>query len=423
MLANTLPPRPGEEPTYTRSVFEAILDGMGWDDPFRAQWVCNDDGVRVKKADTAGSLAWHPCCEVMTPGSPNPLDEPWLRFPFTARQLAALMVDGWGYFIRERYGNWEDGPDEETLLSFGLLGGKATEALRGAYAAFRHAVEMAPRLDRTLEASANELAQQYEDAREAAMAREELREHRDADAEYRARLARVNEAVADLGQTHRVARSAADMAHAQWRRAVVQHLLLPIEEVSSDAFECLILQAVPPVRRAEALHQLQSQRAFEDSAAGQAHWALVEEISSVENEIRYWQLFNAQSITEAGRRKDELKELNSRLAELDARMKVLDRGDEGGPIPSGVAQESASRRQERRLADLRALGGEWVKRGANWRARDRQSGAFKNLVDQERSNGSRNCSEKSVRLDLCLAAEAEAEERRSGVMLKGLAAP
>ena len=93
MLANPQPPRPGE-PTYTRSVFEAILAGMGWDDPSKTEYVCDDDGARVKQMDAAESLAWHPCCEVMTPGSPNPLDEPWLRFPFTARQLAALMTDG-----------------------------------------------------------------------------------------------------------------------------------------------------------------------------------------------------------------------------------------------------------------------------------------------------------------------------------------
>jgi hypothetical protein len=119
----------GEEPTYTRSVFEAILAGMGGDDDCRSQYVLSEDGARVKEVDTAGSLAWHPWCEVVAPGSPNPLDEPWLRFPFTARQLAALMTDGWGYFIQEKYGDWQDGPDGDELLSIGRLGGKAKEAL------------------------------------------------------------------------------------------------------------------------------------------------------------------------------------------------------------------------------------------------------------------------------------------------------
>ena len=94
------------------------------------------------------------------------------------------MADGWGYFIQGKYGEWDDGPDEDELRSIGLLGGKAKEVLRAAYVACRHAVGMAPRLDRGMAVSALEITQQYNAAREAAMAREELREHRDSDAEY-----------------------------------------------------------------------------------------------------------------------------------------------------------------------------------------------------------------------------------------------
>ena len=62
-----------------------------------------------------------------------------------------------------------------------------------------------------------------------------------------------------------------------------------------------------------------------------------------------------------------------------------------------------------------------MKRGGKWGARDRQTGAFGKLVEQERNNGSPKFSEKSVRDDLCAAAEAEAELKKSGIMLKGLA--
>jgi hypothetical protein len=411
----------GEEPTYTRSVFEAILAGMHGDDEWKSQYVLSEDGARVKEVDTAGSLAWHPWCEVMTPGSPNPLDEPWLRFPFTARQLAALLTDGWGYFIQEKYGDWQEGPNEDELLSIGPLGGKAKEALRGAYAAYRHAVEMAPRLDRSLEERARELVQQYDFARERAIQREELRKPAHTESEYAARLKRVNDSVAELDLSMREARTAADTAHAQWRRAVVQHLLLPIEEVPAESFERLVLQCVAPDRRAAALHQLQSDREFADSAVGRALWDLGAEISEVEKELREWQLFKPRNITEAARRKDELKELNTRLDDLNARVKDIGLAGTESQPRAEAAEENAVQRQQRRLADLRTFGGDWVKRGGSWRARDRQSGAFGKLVAQERSNGSRNCSEKSVRLDLCAAAEAEAELKRSGVMLKGLA--
>jgi len=145
------------------------------------------------------------------------------------------------------------------------------------------------------------------------------------------------------------------------------------------------------------------------------------EIDSVKEEIRSWQLFNARNITEAGRRKDELKELNSRLADLTARMSDVEQCGGGRQPPSDIAHESATDRQQRRLADLRDLGGEWVKRRGRWGARDGQSGAFGKLVEQERNNSSKNFSAKSVRLDLCAEAEAEAEEKRSGVIFKGLA--
>lgn len=314
----------GEEPTYTRTVFEAILAGMGGNDPFKGEYVCSEDGVRVKGLDTAGLLAWHPWSEVTTPGSPNPLDEPWLRFPFTARQLAALMTDGWGYFIRQRYGGWDEGPVEDELQSIGSRGGKAKEVLRAAYAAYRQAVGLAPRLDPGLEIKALEIAEQYGAAREAAMAQERLREHRGSDAEYTARLARVNEAVAGLRRAMEVARQAADTAHSRWRRAVVQHLLLPIEEVSAECFENLALRALPPDRRAQALHQLQAQGQFEDSDEGKAHWDLDCEKHRLAAELRRWQLLHPQSITEAVMKDAKIKELTAQSAVISDQMHALE---------------------------------------------------------------------------------------------------
>lgn len=116
---------------------------MGQGDDWRTLLVLSEDGARAKDVDKAETLAWHPCCWVMAPGSPNPLDEPWLRFPFTARQLTAFMTDGWGRFIEQKYRDWKDGPNDEGLLSISHPRGQAKEALRAAYAAHRRAITMA----------------------------------------------------------------------------------------------------------------------------------------------------------------------------------------------------------------------------------------------------------------------------------------
>ena len=224
-----------EEPTYNRAVFESILKGMGDNDSLLSKYRCEDSGAWVTDADAQEELAWHPWCEVSMLGSPDPLVEPWLRFPFTARHLAALMVYGYGYFIQERYGSWESGPDETALLNIGQRGVKAKEALRGAYDAYRQAEAIFPRQYRSLDITSLEINLQYKTDREAAIVKEGLRDRHLSDAEYTTRLARVNKAVAELGDSMDAARKAADLALHQWRRSVVQHLLLPIEAHSTPA--------------------------------------------------------------------------------------------------------------------------------------------------------------------------------------------
>jgi hypothetical protein len=263
----------------------------------------------------------------MAPGSPNPLDEPWLPFPFTARQLAALMTDGWGYFIQEKYGDWDDGPDEDELHSVGMLGGKAKEALVAAYRAYRHAVDVAPRLDRGLESAAGAIAQQYDVAREAVMAQEGLRVEGIAGAESVERLARVNDAVADLRRLRAEARKTANDAHSRWRRAVVQHLLLPVEQVPADAFESMILRAIPTDRRAEAIHQLKMQQGFQNSNEGKAHWDLLCQQHDVECALLEYQQKRPQSITEIAIRDDRVKQLKDDLAAISKQLAVLAASD------------------------------------------------------------------------------------------------
>ena len=80
-----------------------------------------------------------------------------------------------------------------------------------------------------------------------------------------------------------------------------------------------------------------------------------------------------------------------------------------------ATDENDTDRQRRRLKDHSGFGGAWILRNGKWGAKDRKSGAFGKLVKQERENGSKNFSEKSVRVDLTTAAEAEADEKRAAI--------
>lgn len=430
MSSSSLTPVLAVEPTYTRSVFEAILAGLGPDSSFRAQFRCDDRGAWVCDPDTAGHLAWHPMCELMEPGSPNPLDTPWLPFPFTARQLAAFMADGWGYFIQEKYGDWEDGPDPDELGSVGVLGGKAREALVAAYQAYRDALELAPGLDKSLAARDRDLVDQYREARDEAAVRHGLYEPDIPAGEYSARLARVSESVAALDVLVLAARKAANDAEAAWRRAVVQHLLLPIDKVPAESFRCLMLRSLPPELRARELHQQRAQLEFQSSEEGQAHWVLVSELFELERELRRWQLMSPLTVTEAVLHESKLKELGEKVADVKHRLDQWSwaaespsgtgAGEVAPPPTSALADEKAEARRRRRLEDLRQrFNGDWVYRDGKWGVNDRQSGAFGMLVKQESENGSRNFSAKSVRIDLTEAAKAEAAAARAGLWPTG----
>ena len=58
-------------------------------------FVCDEKGAWVKQLESAGSLAWHRLCGIVGPGTPNPLNEPWLPFPVGAdRRLDRRRVFG-----------------------------------------------------------------------------------------------------------------------------------------------------------------------------------------------------------------------------------------------------------------------------------------------------------------------------------------
>ncbi len=263
------------------------------------------DGVFVRAADNRSALAWHPACEIDTRGSPDPLTAPWLPFPFSAEELAAFMCGGWGEFVRERFGPWDSGPWQHELRRhfLGRRSLKAAEVLTAAYEAARGAIAKAPPLESRLPGPA-------EGTRLPASRR----------AAYRTRLR-------------------AEQMYSRWRRAVVQHLLLPTSEVPLDAFR--------------------------DRVQGGASAAAIPATSTQRSESAH--------------------------------------------------RETDEDRKKRRLAMLRAEGGDMVKRRSDmkWQQKNR-IGALARLVKQEQRNSAPYSCEKSVRRDLEDAAAAEDDARRAG---------
>ena len=404
---------PSAEFPYTKSVYKAIVDAIGPDYVLEKELTFNDEGVWVTPPVVPG-VGWHPLCEVVAHGGPNPLDEPWLRFPFNAGELAALLLDGWGDFIRDFYGEWEDGPNEDALGHIGARGHLAREALVAAYEECRKAIALAPKLDTSLEQKKNVLSEQCRRAESEACEREKVSEPGISREEWGERRGRAKQSIRDLDQQFWVADQAADDARSQWRAAVVQHLLLPVHKVPDEAFESEQLRALPADRREEALWQQLQFSDFQDSEERRAHWALIIEGRAVESELRRWHALVPASVTEKGLHDTKVKDLEGRLADVKHRI------DNTGKATKAHADGNEASRQRRRLQSLRQdFGGDWICRNGKWGAKDRQTGAFGKLVQQERSNGSKYFSDKSVRADLSAAAEAEAAERRTGRMWPG----
>lgn len=407
------------ETQYGRPVFEAILAGVPSSfDSTRIDYVVDERGVWVKHPDEVHGLDWHPWSEVNLPGSPDPLVEPWLPFPFTARQLAALLMDGWGYFIRQALGDWDDGPDPVLLDRLGSRGAKAREALTLAYEAGRMAIHLAPSLNESLLKRARRLSVQFDQANNEANRREAIREPGISKDEYNRRREIAKESVSALRKKAVRAQTTADAAETAWRRAVVQHLLLPISEVPEDAFGDLAFQVVPPSDRAQFIYERQLGVEWRASEAGKAHWARISEHMDLENDLRAWQLLTPSTVTEKDLRDGHIARIRARVAELKL---LIDDPPLTTPADHrGDVEETRDDRRRRRLADLRRFGGEMVSRGGGWYLRDRRSGAFAKLCVQEQTRGASATSPKTIRADLRAQAQAEEDARRAGLLAASL---
>jgi hypothetical protein len=187
------------EPLYQRQVFERLRETLevGWlnettitrveDEFIQPNYKIRRSGVWLRRNDVLDALDWTPACELSGEGAPDPLSTPALPFPFTASQLAAFMVAGWGLFLGERHGLLDD--DFEPQFLNGVRDAKPREALTAA----RRCLELARRELGTLDVALIE-------------------------AQQRTRTATT-------GEARETGRKIEATLERDWRKALVQHLL------------------------------------------------------------------------------------------------------------------------------------------------------------------------------------------------------
>jgi hypothetical protein len=177
--------------------------------------------------DDAGFLHWRPDWELDDPDSPAPHEAPGLPTPFYDRHLAAFMLHGVGAEIAAACGAWAHGPDEHRFAAIGILGDRAKDAVRGAYAAFRDAESIVGKFDQSAQDKTQKLVKEYGQRKIVEGKKNDFREQgiTDAEREHNRKLAKAS--VAALGRRVKKSRQLSDLAESVWRKAMVNQLLRP----------------------------------------------------------------------------------------------------------------------------------------------------------------------------------------------------
>lgn len=237
------------EPQYAGAVFERIretLDSLlyddcivAWQDDYvKPNYDLRADGAWLRPNDVVDFVNWSPACDLEEgPDSPDPLTTPALPFPFTARQFAAFMLDGWGWFLHQQFADADGRLDVETMHARlgGVRDAKPREALAEAFAALACARQHVGEPDSTL-VQAHQAAQvAYDEAQQGAELLPDWREVGISEEECKARVERRKAVTAAAQVALANARKASEKDHAAWRRSMVRWLLsVPVRRLSRE---------------------------------------------------------------------------------------------------------------------------------------------------------------------------------------------
>jgi len=167
----------------------------------------------------ANSLRWKPVWEVLNENDEIDVEAtPALPPKFTAKELAAFMVDGVGSRVAAYYGDWCDGPDAARLNNIGSCDSheenlpeeninknkcRPNAAIRNAYAAYREAELVVGKFDKASQYRAQELAEKFDDTADSDPAKAHLK--------------------VEMTEANKLA----ELDFAKWRMAMVRQLLQP----------------------------------------------------------------------------------------------------------------------------------------------------------------------------------------------------
>ena len=230
-----------QEPQYTRAVFEGLLDTLDIvltktgkmhapDRIVSGNYDIRDDGVWLRENNVVDALNWTPVCDLEEGfESPDPLTTPALPFPFTARQLAAFMLSGWGWHLGERFSDVTGALDTKvvSLLLGGKRDAKLRESITAAFGELQCARLRALKPDPQLWLSLARAKEECDTAETAAEAANDWNDQNQPEEVQENRRLTYLATVNPYRQRVSEVESAYNEAQEKWRKAIVRDLLKP----------------------------------------------------------------------------------------------------------------------------------------------------------------------------------------------------
>ena len=172
------------------------------------------------------ALRWRPADHLQhLPDATEPASTPMLPNPFNARELAAFMLGGTGAQVRHEYGEWADGPDQQSLSRIDRQS-YARRAVIEAFAAYREAERVVGAYPTELAAVADRARKAYNIANMEANLREGVSDSIPGTEDSRVRRERAKSSIAALDSEMEAANKAAQIASETWLTAMVVCLLV-----------------------------------------------------------------------------------------------------------------------------------------------------------------------------------------------------